>query len=68
MTEAEQAVREAAVEIPAEVSKRLASAEKFSDEDRETIIEIGRKALEEFSPEPDSKSEPKQETEAQPKP
>ena len=63
MTEAEQAVRKSAAEIPAELSERLDSAEKLSDEDRETIIEIGRKALEEFSPEPDSKSEPKQETE-----
>jgi F-type H+-transporting ATPase subunit alpha len=68
MTEAEQTVREAAAEIAEEVSKRLASAEKLSDEDRETIIEIARKALEKFSAETDFKSEPEQETEAQPKP
>jgi F-type H+-transporting ATPase subunit alpha len=68
MTEAEQTVRKAAAEIPAEVSERLDSADKLSDEDRETIIEIARKALEEFSPEPDSKAEPEQETEEQPKP
>jgi F-type H+-transporting ATPase subunit alpha len=68
MTEAEQTVRKAAAEIPAEVSERLDSADKLSDEDRETIIEIARKALEEFSPEPDSKSEPEHETEEQPKP
>jgi F-type H+-transporting ATPase subunit alpha len=68
MTDAEQAVRKAAAEIPAEVSERLDTADKLSDEDRETIIEIARQALEEFSPEPDSKSEPEQETEEQPEP
>jgi F-type H+-transporting ATPase subunit alpha len=68
MTEAEEAVRLATAGIPAEVSERLDSAEKLSDADRETIIEIARKALEEFSPEPDLKSESVQETEARPKP
>ena len=43
------------------------AADKLSAEDRETILEIARKALEEFSPEPDSRSEPEQETEEQPK-
>ncbi|MDP2604000.1 MAG: alternate F1F0 ATPase, F1 subunit alpha [Deltaproteobacteria bacterium] len=68
MTDAEHSLRETAADIPAEVRERLDSAEKLSDEDRETIIEIARKALQEFSPEPDFKSEPEQETEAQPKP
>ena len=68
MTDAEQAVRKAAAEIPAEVSERLDTADKLSDEDRETIIEIARQALEEFSPEPDSKSEPERQSEEQPKP
>ena len=68
MTEAEQTVRKAAAEFPSELTERLDSAEKLSDEDRETIVEIARKALEEFSPEPDTKSEPERETEAQPKP
>ncbi len=68
MKEAEQAVRKAAAEIPTEVSERLDTADKLSDEDRETIIGIARQALEEFSAEPDSKSEPEQETEEQPKP
>jgi len=67
MTDAEHALREAAADIPAEVRKRLDTAEKLSDEDRETIIQIARQALEEFSPDPDSKSEPEQETEVQPK-
>jgi F-type H+-transporting ATPase subunit alpha len=66
MTDAEGAVRKAAAEIPAEVSKRLDSADKLSPEDRETIIAIARQALEAFSLDPDSKSEPDQETQAQP--
>jgi F-type H+-transporting ATPase subunit alpha len=63
MTDAEHAVREAAADIPAKVRERLDTAEELSDEDRETIIQIARKSLEEFSPEPDSESGPKQETE-----
>jgi F-type H+/Na+-transporting ATPase subunit alpha len=70
MTDAEQAVRRTAAEIPAEVSERLDTGDKLSGEDRETIIEIARQALEGFSPEPDSKSEsePNQETGEQPNP
>jgi F-type H+-transporting ATPase subunit alpha len=63
MTDAEHAVREAAAGIPAKVRERLDAAEELSDDDRETIIQIARKSLEEFSPEPDSTSGPKQETE-----
>jgi len=62
MTDAEHAVREAAAGIPAKVGERLDTAEELSDEDRETIIQIARKSLEEFSSEPVSKSEPEQET------
>ena len=54
MTDAEQAVRKAAAEIPAEVRERLDTADKLSDEDRETIIEIARQALAAFSPKPES--------------
>jgi F-type H+-transporting ATPase subunit alpha len=68
MTDAEHAVCEAAVDIPAEVRERLNSAATLSDEDRETILGIARQALKEFSSEPDSKSEPAQDTKAQPKP
>jgi F-type H+-transporting ATPase subunit alpha len=68
MTDAEQTVQKAAEEIPVEVSERLGIADKLSDDDRETIIEIARQALEEFSPDSDSRSKPEQETEAQPKP
>jgi F-type H+-transporting ATPase subunit alpha len=60
MTDAELAVHEAAVNIPVEVRERLDTAEKMSDEDRQMIIEIARKAIEEQSPQPDSKSDPKQ--------
>lgn len=58
MTSAEHAVREAAASIPVAVRERLDTADKLSDEDRETIIEIAREALEEFLPEPSSESEP----------
>jgi len=68
MTDAEQVVREAAAKIPEDVGERLDTADKLSDEDRETIIDIARHALEKFSPEPNSKSEPEQGTEKQPKP
>jgi F-type H+-transporting ATPase subunit alpha len=63
MTDAEHAVREVAADIPAKVRERLDTAEELSDEDREAIIQIARKSLEEFSPEPDSTSGAKQETE-----
>jgi F-type H+-transporting ATPase subunit alpha len=64
MTVAEQALREAAADIPAEVRERLDTADKLSDEDRETIIEIARKSLARFEPKPESKPEAK----AEPKP
>ncbi len=48
MTDAEQAVREAATEIPSEVCARLDTADKLRDEDRETIIQIARQALARF--------------------
>jgi F-type H+-transporting ATPase subunit alpha len=52
MRDAELALHEAAADIPAAVRVRLDSAEKLSDEDRETIIQIARKALEAFQPKP----------------
>ena len=58
MTDAEQAVRRAATEIPAEVRERLETADKLSPEDRETIIELAREALEVFQPEPESEGQP----------
>ena len=66
MTDAEHSVHEAAAKISSEVSTRLDTADKLSDDDRKTFIETARKALEEFSAKPDSKSEPDQETGDQP--
>ena len=57
MTDAEYAVHEAAVDIPAEVCARLDTADQLSDEDRETIIEIARQALVSFQPKPEAKAE-----------
>ena len=48
MTDAEHALHEAASDIPVDVRKRLDTADKLSDEDRKTIIEIARKTLEKF--------------------
>jgi len=53
MTETEQAVRNAAAEIPAGLLARLETADKLSDEDRETIMEIARQALARFQPGPE---------------
>ncbi|MGB5096823.1 MAG: hypothetical protein WBN82_02810, partial [Porticoccaceae bacterium] len=49
MTDAEHAVRTAALEIPAEVGARLEGADRLRDEDREAIVAIARQALDEFS-------------------
>jgi F-type H+-transporting ATPase subunit alpha len=63
MTDAEHAVIEAAVNIPAEVSARFETADKLSDEDSKAIIELARQALAPFQPQPEAKagekSEPK---------
>jgi F-type H+-transporting ATPase subunit alpha len=61
MSDAELAVREAATEIPAEVSARFDTADKLSDEDRVTIIAIAHQALVPFQPEPEAKAEAKPE-------
>jgi F-type H+-transporting ATPase subunit alpha len=53
MTDAEQALREAAADIPAEVRERLDTGKKLSDDDRETIIQIARKSLARFNPKPE---------------
>ena len=51
MKDAEEAVHRAVAKIPAEVAQRLDTADKLSKEDRETIIDVARKALAEFSEE-----------------
>lgn len=53
MIDAEKAVREAAAAIPDEVAVRFNSADKLSDEDRATIIQIARQALARFQPTPE---------------
>jgi len=54
MTDAENAVREAAAEIPDEVTAQFDTADKLSSDNRATIIQIGRQALARFQ----SASEP----------
>jgi F-type H+-transporting ATPase subunit alpha len=48
MTEAEQAVREAATKIPAEILERFDTAKKLSDEDRKVVTGIAGRALTSF--------------------
>lgn len=57
MTEAEQALREAATDIPPEVCARLDTADTLSDEDRETIVELARQTLARFQPETESEEQ-----------
>jgi F-type H+-transporting ATPase subunit alpha len=59
MTDAEQAVLDAAASIPADTCKRLEAAPKLSDEDRSAIVAIARQALATFVPKPDSTTDPK---------
>ncbi len=53
MTDAEQAVREVAADIPADVRERLDTDETLSDEDRETIVQVARESLTRFHPKPE---------------
>jgi len=54
MPDAEHALREALAELPAEVSARFETAEKLSDQDRKTVIQIATKSLEPFQAKPDA--------------
>lgn len=64
INDAEQALCEAAATIPAEVRARFDTAATFSDEDRQTIVDVARQALTRFQPKPlparalDAKPEP----------
>jgi F-type H+-transporting ATPase subunit alpha len=53
MADAEHAVQAAAANIPAEVCARLQTADKLSDEDRKTIVDVARPALARFRPQPE---------------
>jgi F-type H+-transporting ATPase subunit alpha len=68
MPDAEHAVQKAAANIPAEVCTRFESADKLSDEDRHTIIEIARQALTPFQPNPEAGATPNPEATAGLKP
>src|SRR5271169_5423943 len=60
MADAEQALRDAAAEISADVSDRLETSAELSDEDRGAIVAIARRALAPFqapADAPDSKPE-----------
>ena len=50
--DAEQALRKAAADIPAEISKRFSSNDKLSDEDRKAILQVVGKAIAPFQPKP----------------
>jgi F-type H+/Na+-transporting ATPase subunit alpha len=52
MKDAEQAVHEAAAKLPDEVTARFETADKLTDEDRKTIIDLARGALGPFQPKP----------------
>ena len=50
--DAEQALRKAAADIPAEVRQRFSSNDKLSDEDRKAILQVVGKAIAPFQPKP----------------
>ena len=50
MADADRAVQQSAASIPANVTARLETAAKLSDADRQTIVDIARKALAQFLP------------------
>ena len=52
MINAEQAVRDAAADIPTEVCARFENAKTLSEEDRAAVIQIAKNALESFQPDP----------------
>lgn len=56
MADAEHALHDATEKIPEDVRDRLETADKLSDEDRETIVGIARQALEPFKQKPQSES------------
>ena len=54
MTDADNAVRTAAADIPADMQARFKTSDSLSDDDRKAIIEIASKSLERFQPKPAS--------------
>lgn len=68
MTQAEQALREATANIPAEVCARFETADQLSAADRKAVVNIAREALARFQPRQEAKPEPESETKAKPEP
>ena len=68
MIEAEHSLRKAVADIPIEVRERFNADAELTDKDREIILEIARKALASFQPQPETESKPETKTEAKPKP
>jgi len=62
MTEAEQAVHEAALKIPTDVCERFESADKLSDADRKVIVDLTREALLKLTSENDEDTPPNSKT------
>jgi F-type H+/Na+-transporting ATPase subunit alpha len=58
----ELAVRRAAAEIPEEVTQRLVTADRLSGEDRKTIIEIARRAIDKILKEAEAGAEIKEDS------
>jgi F-type H+-transporting ATPase subunit alpha len=65
MTDAEHAVQEAAANTPSELAARFKTADKLSDEDKATIVQIARNALIRFQSRPDSNLKAKAGSEAE---
>ncbi len=63
MGEAESSLRKAVPDIPSDVRDRFKGDKELSDKDRETILDIARKALEPYQPKPESESRPESRTE-----
>lgn len=63
MGEAESSLRKAVPNIPEDVIYRFKGDKELSDKDRETILDIARKALEPYQPKPESESKPEAKTE-----
>jgi F-type H+-transporting ATPase subunit alpha len=66
MSAAEQALREAAAEIPVAVRERLGAEQKLSDPDRAAIIAIAERVLGAFQPVPQPAATPQPAAEPQP--
>jgi F-type H+-transporting ATPase subunit alpha len=56
VTDAEQALRKAAAQIPAEVIERVTSADHLSDADRQEVTAVATRALAVFQLKPDDKA------------